>query len=531
MPVDAAADADDRIGRRRAPPHGRRHVVRKAHRRPPAATGQREADGERVARLRTGRPGDAVADRLADVAGIQGEVAPGGAGGPGGVHAEPVAGRPSQSLHGARPAMPPATSSAAASPAPARKPRRVTPACERQALPASADRTPVSADRPKSSPGQTSTSHRMSSRVPSTSPIVAQAGRTCAREMAYHPPFWYRRERSDVGDIDAAPHEVTPELAAVAATVGAPDFIVAWLDRFYDEDDVDLLLATGESALAGAGEARLARAVRRAILDCDESGVHTAVDFHARLEIWAMFEGWKDVPLAVHRQLADWDVDPTRRGSAPTSRRPATATPATPTRPATPTSSLMRPRPSSTPRTTSTSGPATAARSCPGAASRWTSVCASTTIAAWAGTSRVSAPVDILLAADKAGLMHTADVRDDLAGTSSICNCCTDCCYPHLAADRLDVSETWPVRRYVARIDMDLCKACGRCGLRCPFEAIVCRSGGRPELDAALCRGCGLCATGCSADAIELLPLAESAPPARSERDATGRRRGSGAQR
>ena len=22
-----------------------------------------------------------------------------------------------------------------------------------------------------------------------------------------------------------------------------------------------------------------------------------------------MFEGWKDVPLAVHRRLADWDVD------------------------------------------------------------------------------------------------------------------------------------------------------------------------------------------------------------------------------
>ena len=92
--------------------------------------------------------------------------------------------------------------------------------------------------------------------------------------------------------------------------------------------------------------------------------------------------------------------------------------------------------------------------------------------------------------------------------TSSICNCCTDCCYPHLAAERLEVSDAWPVRRYVARIDMDLCKTCGRCGLRCPFEAIVCSTGGRPAFDAALCRGCGLCATGCSADAIELLPLA-----------------------
>jgi MinD superfamily P-loop ATPase len=54
---------------------------------------------------------------------------------------------------------------------------------------------------------------------------------------------------------------------------------------------------------------------------------------------------------------------------------------------------------------------------------------------------------------------------------------------------------------------MEACKSCGRCGLRCPFEAIICGSGGRPELDASLCRGCGLCETGCSSDAIELLPI------------------------
>ncbi len=312
-----------------------------------------------------------------------------------------------------------------------------------------------------------------------------------------------------MGDVDAAPHEVTPELAAVAATVGAPGFIVAWLDRFYDEDDVDLLLATGESALAGAGEARLARAVRRAILDCDESGVHTAVDFHARLEIWAMFEGWKDVPLAVHRRLADWDVDHyaeriRQNVTAACDRRPGDSYEAH--------------------YAYVLLDEAKAIIHAQDHIYLWPCDCRSI-------VSRCRKPMDvclrfdndrglgwdisreraldILLAADKAGLMHTADVRDDPAGTSSICNCCTDCCYPHLAADRLGVSETWPLRRHVARIDMDLCKTCGRCGLRCPFEAIVCRSGGRPELDAALCRGCGLCATDCSADAIELLPLAE----------------------
>ena len=116
--------------------------------------------------------------------------------------------------------------------------------------------------------------------------------------------------------------------------------------------------------------------------------------------------------------------------------------------------------------------------------------------------------VEILRATDKAGLMHTADLQDDVADTSSICNCCTDCCYPHLATGKLGTGDVWPVRRYVAGIDMDACKSCGRCGLRCPFEAIVCRSDGTAGIHAALCRGCGLCATGCSVDAIELVPLA-----------------------
>ena len=67
----------------------------------------------------------------------------------------------------------------------------------------------------------------------------------------------------------------------------------------------------------------------------------------------------------------------------------------------------------------------------------------------------MSAPLTILRSTDKAGLMHTADVHADLADASSICNCCTDCCYPHLASERLGVADVWPVRRYVAGIDTD----------------------------------------------------------------------------
>ncbi len=59
--------------------------------------------------------------------------------------------------------------------------------------------------------------------------------------------------------------------------------------------------------------------------------------------------------------------------------------------------------------------------------------------------------VEILREADAAGLTHTDYVG--FGGDTdphAICNCCTDCCQPHLAAERLGVSDIWPRRRHVA---------------------------------------------------------------------------------
>ena len=300
-------------------------------------------------------------------------------------------------------------------------------------------------------------------------------------------------------------------LAEAAEVVGAPDFVAPWLDRFYDEGDVELLLAAagggGAAALDAAGAARLERAVRRAVLDAGEAGAYAPASFHGRLEIWAMFEGWKDVPLAVHRRLADWDVE-----YYAAKIRPGVQ-------------SVRDGRPDDSYEARYAYVLLDEAEAVVSAQERvylWPCDCR-------AIVSRCRKPmnvclrfvndrglgweisreraVEILRQTDKAGLMHTADLRERPGGTTSVCNCCTDCCYPHLAAERLQTGDVWPLRRHVAAIDMDLCKACGRCGLRCPFEAIVCRGDGRPVFDAGLCRGCGLCATGCSSDAIAMLPL------------------------
>ena len=320
--------------------------------------------------------------------------------------------------------------------------------------------------------------------------------------------------------VDGAPAsgEVTPAMTAVAEAVGAPDFLLTWLDRFYDEDDAELLLAAAAAAgepakpagdaagaLAGFDQARLARAVRRAVLDVDEAGAHAPASLHERLEIWAMFEGWKDVPLAIRRQLGEWDVD----------------------------FYAEKIRPSVEALRDGAGGheddysyvllhEAEAiinahdhiflwpcdCRSIIGKCRKPVDVCLRFENDRGLGweISRERA-IDILRRTDKAGLMHTAQFSGDPASGGSICNCCTDCCYPHLATEKLEARDVWPVRRYVASIDLDACTSCGRCGLRCPFEAIVCRSDGKPGFTAALCRGCGLCATGCSVDAIELVPL------------------------
>ena len=249
----------------------------------------------------------------------------------------------------------------------------------------------------------------------------------------------------------------------------------------------------------------LERAYRRAVLDRDEAGAYAPADLHERLEFWAMFEGWKDVPLAVHRQLADWDADSYAekirdgveavRDGREGDQRDYTYV-------------LLHEAEAILRAQDHIYLWPCDCRAIVGKCRKPMDVCLRFDNDRGVGW-EISAEraVKVLRATDKAGLMHTADYAGDPATAGAICNCCTDCCYPHLATERLGTGDVWPVRRHVASIDLDVCKKCGRCALRCPFDAIDSRHDGRPELAPEKCRGCGLCQTGCSADAIELLPL------------------------
>ena len=113
--------------------------------------------------------------------------------------------------------------------------------------------------------------------------------------------------------------------------------------------------------------------------------------------------------------------------------------------------------------------------------------------------------IEVLHQADREGLMHTAYLSS-LHGHHGICNCCSDCCFPILAGERLAAADVWPARRYRAVNYAATCTLCAKCVRRCPFGAITINRHREPalQIDLAACRGCGLCSTGCPEQAIAM---------------------------
>jgi len=113
--------------------------------------------------------------------------------------------------------------------------------------------------------------------------------------------------------------------------------------------------------------------------------------------------------------------------------------------------------------------------------------------------------------ADRQGLMHTSDGEWRTRGLHAICNCCACDCYPFRAAQELGSKGVWPRSRYLAVYDREHCTLCGACVKRCHFAAFY-HDGSTVEVDGRSkedilfdpdrCWGCGLCANTCLSDAI-----------------------------
>ncbi|MBC8503579.1 MAG: 4Fe-4S binding protein [Anaerolineales bacterium] len=124
--------------------------------------------------------------------------------------------------------------------------------------------------------------------------------------------------------------------------------------------------------------------------------------------------------------------------------------------------------------------------------------------------------IELLRYTDKKGLMHTADSEWRDRGLHAICNCCACDCYPFSAAQELGTKGVWPKSHYVAAHDLDLCNMCGSCVKRCHFDAFVLtdeivfvgdKDKQRVIYDSDNCWGCGLCANTCPENAIQMRNL------------------------
>ncbi len=98
--------------------------------------------------------------------------------------------------------------------------------------------------------------------------------------------------------------------------------------------------------------------------------------------------------------------------------------------------------------------------------------------------------------------MSHAFFKDAMLGRFyAICNCCSCCCgamHAHQNGTPMLASSG-----YVARVDAELCAACGSCAEFCQFGAISVN--GYAHIDAAACMGCGVCVAKCPQAALSLL--------------------------
>ncbi len=342
---------------------------------------------------------------------------------------------------------------------------------------------------------------------------------------------------ADTEHTDPAP--AGAQEAALIGAFGMPAFLLPWADRFFEPDELPLIAAMAAgprsaadvlAGLPGLTRADLERAHRRGILDrgdADPEEVRLA-DFHARYEVWAIFEGWKDVPDDVAEQVDQWELESyadSMRADlmAIKEGRPAESGEAA-------YSYLLLPEAEEliAGRRSVFLWPCDC-RAMYRRCGKPVNVCLRFENDRGLGW-EVSAEraLEILREADRAGLMHTAYTGPDAPETYGICNCCADCCFPHVAGRLLGVADRWPTRRHRAEVDAAACTLCGRCAARCPFGAfeaprdhacagdgqeVVARRVGAAEgksrtllFSAGECRGCGLCATGCPEDAIVMEP-------------------------
>jgi Pyruvate/2-oxoacid:ferredoxin oxidoreductase delta subunit len=320
-----------------------------------------------------------------------------------------------------------------------------------------------------------------------------------------------------------------------------PDFLIPWLDRFFEKPEIDLILMLAEHPMAVEEIAErisgtavsdikeklpsfLKRAYKRGIINPCSDGRYELADFRTRYDVWAMFEGWKDIPEAIREKLNGRELEYAVRHYQDSVSRMKKGQP----REACEIYAEYILLHESEALLDKVDHVYLLPCNCRSMMQR----CGHTVYTClrfdnyrslgWEISK--SRAKEIVRAANQKGLMQTAEVALDKTGavTGAICNCCADCCVHPELTGCYDAHNIWPLSRYVAQHLKDRCIACGLCAKRCPFQAFTAekteseRTGNPPltikkdrtvHFHKNLCRGCGICSTACPEGAIAMIML------------------------
>lgn len=297
-----------------------------------------------------------------------------------------------------------------------------------------------------------------------------------------------------------------------------------WLDRFYEPAEIRMLSSFETIPLdveafqqtQGLTQSALDRLVQRRVLALDPKGTLAPGDFHGRYDVWAVFEGFKDIPQEIRDRLNQWELDHYIRRheqEVDAIRHTHTLDP-----------SKVIPRYLLLDETLALLDKIDRVylwpcncRSMISACKKPVYTCLRFDNSQGQGfeISREKAK-EIVLQSNKKGLMQSGELGWDSDGKlmGAICNCCPDCCFPHLLAKELKAEKLWPKSFYTADRHEQACRLCGLCAKRCPFQAFEYDKPTETKkaglaFNQALCRGCGLCAVTCPDHAIEMKPMKE----------------------